>query len=239
MASLQLVKRAVVALLTLTTTACGAIGAAAPQNPVDPCESVYLIVARGTNEPPGQGRTASLVARIKQSSAQSITDVAVDYPAEAKSLRGYADSSAQGATAVRQLLTDEVTRCPARKIAMLGYSQGAQIIADAIAGGGGGLLGPQTPPVPSAVSARVVAVVQMGDPRHMAGRSFNVGTSTNNGRFPREADQELTPFASKVRSYCDAGDPFCDSGRAMAVHFTYLNKYSDDATQFVVDAIGG
>jgi hypothetical protein len=229
--------------LVAAATACCAVSTAAPNNPGDACASVYLIVARGTNEPPGEGHTADLVARIKQSSRQSITDVAVDYPAAAKSLSGYADSSAEGTTALRQMLTYEVRRCPAQKIAMLGYSQGAHIIGDAIGGGGGGggggILGPQTSPVPGSVSDHVLAVVQMGDPRHMADLPFDVGTSSRNGRFPRAGDQQLTPFADRVRSYCDTGDPFCGSGRLMPVHFTYLRKYGDDPTQFVVDAVGG
>lgn len=227
------------ALLATTPMACTP-AAAAPNGPGGPCGSVYMIVARGTNEPPGEGHTASLVARIKRASKQPITDVPVDYPATAKGgLSGYVDSTGKGDAAVEHMLADAVARCPAQKIVMLGYSQGAQIIGDAIAAGGGGKLGPQTPPVPSAVSNHVAAVVQMGDPRHMAGQPFDVGTATHDGRFPRAADQRLAPFAGKVRSYCDTGDPFCDSGREMRVHFTYLMKYSDNATRFVVDAIGG
>jgi acetylxylan esterase len=229
-----------VVLLAATVTGCSAAATTGAADDLsEPCASVYVIVARATNEPAGEGHMADLVAQIKRSTRQAITDVAVDYPAVAETMSGYADSSSQGAAAVRRMLIDEVARCPTQKIAMLGYSQGAQIIGDAIAGGGGGKLGPETRPVPSAASHHVSAVVQMGDPRHMAGQPFDVGTSTNDGRFPRAADQQLTSFASKVRSYCDTGDPFCDSGRDMSVHLSYLRKYSDDATQFVVDKIGG
>lgn len=231
--------RGLLAAALLATTLISCSPRAASAAPVDPCASAYMIVARGTNEPPGEGHTATLVAQIKRTSKQPITDVPVEYPAVAKNLAGYIDSTGKGDTAVEKMLTDAVGQCPNRKIVMLGYSQGAQIIGDGIAGGGGGKLGPRTPPVPRAVSNHVVAVVQMGDPRHMAGQPFDVGTSTHDGRFPRAADQLLTPFASKIRSYCDTGDPFCDSGRTMSVHFTYLLKYSNNATRFVVNAIGG
>lgn len=210
------------------------------------CHAVYVIVARGTNEPPGEGHTAKLVRKIARRSTQPIDDVAVDYPAVAKlpgddraSIQGYARSSSLGAAAVRRMLKSEVRRCPRQKIVLLGYSQGAQVIGDAIAGGGGGVLGPEVAPVPHRVSRHVTAVIQMGDPRHMAGLPFDVGTSRRNGLFPRAADQQLTRFGRRVRSYCDAGDPFCDSGKVFPIHLTYLAHYGNAATRFVVKAIGG
>ncbi|MBO0852471.1 MAG: cutinase family protein [Nocardia sp.] len=210
------------------------------------CSAVYMIVARGTTEPPGEGATASLVRRIKRATRQPIEDVAVDYPAVAQapgdthsSVGAYAASSSRGAAAVRNMLTAEAGRCPHQKIVMLGYSQGAQVIGDAVAGGGGGVLGPQTAPVPAAVTEHVVAMIQMGDPRHMVGQPFDVGSSRRDGMFPRTANQQLTPFSSRIRSYCDTGDTFCDRGRVFPVHLTYLIHYSDDATRFVVGAIGG
>ncbi|WP_227833590.1 cutinase family protein [Nocardia macrotermitis] len=42
----------------------------------------------------------------------------------------------------------------------------------------------------------------------------------------------------RIRSYCDTGDPFCDSGKNFPIHLTYLLHYGNDATRFVV-AIGG
>lgn len=223
-------------ILWASASAVAAGGASAL--PGGQCGSVYMIVGRGTNEPPGEGHTAELVNDIKRHTRQRIDDVAVDYPATAKNLADYANSSGKGTAAVRGMLTDEVGRCPTQKIVMLGYSQGAHIIGDAIAGGAGGKLGPQTPPVPRNISEHVTAVIQFGDPRHMAGLPFDVGTSTHNGRFPRAADQSLMPFSRVIQSYCDADDLFCDSGNSLPVHRSYLRKYRDDATRFVVNAIG-
>ncbi len=180
-----------------------------------------------------------LVNRIKEATERPIEDVAVDYPATAESIPDYADSTAQGAAEVRRLLTEAVAACPDREIVMLGYSQGAHITGDALAGGGGGRLGPETAPVPSEVSDNVVAVVHMGDPRFMVGEPFDVGTAHRDGRFPRGENQRLTAFAATIRSYCDAGDVFCDSGKIWPVHYVYLPKYGDEAARFVVDAIGG
>ena len=37
-----------------------------------------------------------------------------------------------------------------------------------------------------------------------------------------------------MRSWCDTGDIYCDSGDDKAVHTTYIERYTDDATEFVV-----
>ncbi|SUA72830.1 Cutinase [Nocardia otitidiscaviarum] len=227
-------------MLAAALVAGAAPATAAPLDAGDRCSSVYLIVARGSNEDPGPGAMARLVTRIKEATDRPIEDIAVDYPATAESIPDYADSAAQGTAEVRRLLTDTVAKCPDREIVMLGYSQGAHVTGDAIAGGGGGgRLGPETPPVSAEVSDNVRAVIHMGDPRFVAGEPFDVGTARRNGRFPRGEDQRLTPFGAKIRSYCDAGDVFCDSGKIWPVHYSYLPKYSDEATRFVVDAIGG
>lgn len=45
-------------------------------------------------------------------------------------------------------------------------------------GGGGFMLGKATPAVPTAISDKVVAMVQMGDPRHLPNKPYNIGTGT-------------------------------------------------------------
>ena len=44
-------------------------------------------------------------------------------------------------------------------------------------GGGGPALSPYNPPLPAKYADTVVAMVQMGDPRFMAGSTFDVGTN--------------------------------------------------------------
>lgn len=49
---------------------------------------------------------------------------------------------------------------------------------------GGGVapgLGPATPPVPAKYQERIVAMIQMGDPRFVPFKSFDVGTAKNEG----------------------------------------------------------
>ena len=79
-----------------------------------------------------------------------------------------------------------------------------------------------------------MAAVQFGDPRHVSGKSFNLGTATRrNGLFPRSASQALDPFANLLRSWCDTGDPFCAGGFNVNAHLVYDQKYDAAATTFV------
>lgn len=71
------------------------------------------------------------------------------------------------------------------------------------------------------------------------GQPYDVGTSQHNGVFPREADQSLSHYASRIQSYCDSGDTFCDSGLDTAVHLTYTVRYNDAAARFALSKIGG
>jgi acetylxylan esterase len=62
---------------------------------------------------------------------------------------------------------------------------------------GGGVatgLGPATPPVPVKYQERVVAMIQMGDPRFMPNKSFDVGTAKSEGVSERFVDflQEIS-----------------------------------------------
>jgi hypothetical protein len=50
----------------------------------------------------------------------------------------------------------------------------------------------------------------MGEPRRVPGCSFDVGNDAGaTGLFPRPSSETLAPFAAKIQSYCDTGDPFC------------------------------
>lgn len=59
-------------------------------------------------------------------------------------LEGYPESAAVGASRLKEILRKHTDACPEQKIVLLGYSQGAQVVGDAIAGGGGGEMGPIT-----------------------------------------------------------------------------------------------
>ena len=76
----------------------------------------------------------------------------------------------------------------------------------------------------------VVAMIMMGDPRHVPGKAYDVGTSTQNGLFPRNGTCDK--YASKIQSYCDTGDPFCSGGKNLTVHVGYVKEYGAAAMNF-------
>lgn len=80
----------------------------------------------------------------------------------------------------------------------------------------------------------------MGNPTNVANMTYNVGTSTRNGVFPRQNTASSQAYASKLQSYCDSDDEYCDSGTSLSVHQSYIQKYGQAAVDFVVQkAING
>jgi len=224
-------------VFTVFVVVAAALGASAVPAPTSPCAQVHIIAARASGEDLGPGIVGSLVTRVRNGSSQTVSTSSVEYPA---TLDDYANSSAAGTAALKTLLTNQANACPNQKIVLMGYSQGAHIIGDTLAGGGGGLLlGDRTDPVPQAIAQRVTAVVQFGDPRFEAFKSWNEGTSLRSGMFSRPLTQTFPTFIrSRMKSWCDFNDLFCASGTSTIVHLSYMLRYEDDANDFVMGLIG-
>ena len=115
-----------------------ALAAAAPlmERQVSCVSGLYIIVARGSTEPQGEG-PLSTVASLIEASVPGSTDVAVVYPATIISSSSvYPESVVDGINNTTQLITSYVDACgSASQIALLGYSQGGNIMTDLLAGG--------------------------------------------------------------------------------------------------------
>jgi cutinase len=222
----------------LVLSAVAAAPASAVASSGSGCAQVSIITARASTEQPGEGITGNLASAIQSASTQTVSRASVSYPA---SLNNYASSSLQGIQALTSQLTSLVQTCPTTKVVLLGYSQGAHVVLDVLGGGQGGSLGTATAPISSTIGSHVTAVATFGDPRHVVNQSFDLGTSTTNGLFPRSSTQlnVLAGYASRIQAYCDANDEFCSSGNSLQVHLTYLNRYQTQAENFVLGKIGG
>jgi hypothetical protein len=92
---------------------------------------VHVIVARGTFEPQGYGLQQiplnAILAKIPGSSSSAVV-----YPASP----AVSDSIAAGIKDTQQQITDYYNACPQGKIVLMGYSQGASVVGNALAGGG-------------------------------------------------------------------------------------------------------
>jgi len=236
--------RRLAATVVLTAASCLALTAlVAPQAravtaPPGSCAAVNIITARASTESPGEGITGSLVTQIVNSSKQTVSRESVVYPA---TLNNYTSSESQGVTNAEQELTTAVQNCPNQKEVLLGYSQGAQVSLDVISGNSE--VGGSVAPVSTSISSHVVAIANFGDPGHVTGQSWDLGTATANGLFPRgtAALRLLSAFggSSRIAGWCDSGDPFCASGGNLNTHLTYLNRYQNAAASFVLSKIGG
>ncbi|PBP16686.1 carbohydrate esterase family 5 protein [Diplocarpon rosae] len=186
-----------------------------------PAGAVHMIVARASTEIAGQGIIGQ-VATMVQNALPGSDSVAVNYPA---TLQNYQSSESQGVTAMKTLITNYVSQCPTSKIALLGPSPGP-------------LLHPVLRLCMVLNTSIVVAVIEMGDPSHVAGQPYNVGTSTKNGLFPR-ANAASCQGKTYTQSYCDTGDTFCDAGGSIQVHLAYVQKYGSQAASYIQERVKG
>ncbi|TLD35141.1 acetylxylan esterase precursor protein [Venturia nashicola] len=199
------------------------------QRQASSCPPSHLIIARGSLEPQGPGQLMAMANKII-AGTPGTTIEAVVYPA---TIENYGASSGNGTAAVAEMLSSFVQKCPNSKLALLGYSQGAQIIGDAVAGGGIQGVSSINPPIRADISSVVDAMVFYGDPRHNAVATYNVGTADKDGIFTRPTNQTLNTFSEKLQSYCNTNDPFCAQGNDIAVHLNYPQEFDDAAAAFV------
>ncbi|KAB8212868.1 cutinase [Aspergillus novoparasiticus] len=206
---------------------------------------IHLFIARGTTEPPGDGMMHSLAQRIIADLGSERADrEAIDYPATGLGeYTAYMDSVRKGSEAIALQVTNYASRCPTSKLVLLGYSQCAQIIGDALCGTeltsaslGGSASDPSEGPTSTSDTSIILiyllvsAIVLYGDPSFRTGEPYDKGTSTSSGSRPPGSCQFYAPL---IRSYYDTKDAFCASGQSDIVHTGYFIRYNSDAANFV------
>ena len=194
-------------VLALTAVVAASAAGVAAQDAEACSTGIHMIVARGSTETPGLGKIG-VVAGNASLVVPGSTSAAVDYPA---SLGDYDDSVEEGRVNIVRMISEYTTRCPESKIALLGYSQGAHVVMDAICGGS--QLGfNATVDLPDSFSSsstiflilpflfsfffsggfkppylltnfvsEVIAAVAFGDPTHNPEAPWNLGTSSKEG----------------------------------------------------------
>ncbi|KAI8691685.1 hypothetical protein LRP88_08946 [Fusarium phalaenopsidis] len=190
----------------------------------------HVIVARGSLEAQGPGIIGEVADKILNRIPDSDM-VSLVYPAQ---YDPYEPSQTEGVRTLTEVVNKYAKACPKTKMILLGFSQGAHIIADVMCGTSSEGF-PATKPQPPKVSNKVAALVLMGDPSTTEGQPFHMGSSQGNGIFPRQRPGGCQCISHKTISFCDAGDPFCEAGsHDLAVHMNYVVAYGDIATDFAV-----
>ncbi|KAK4164708.1 family 5 putative carbohydrate esterase [Cladorrhinum sp. PSN259] len=203
------------------------------------CPSIHVFGARETTVSPGFGTAGGLVNQVLQA-FPGATSEAIVYPAcgGQSSCGGvqYGDSARQGTNAVATAVNNLHTRCPNTQIVLIGYSQGGQIMDNAVCGGpdSGSSITTTTPPISASALNMVKAAIFMGSPRYVAGLSYNVGTCTAQGFAARNRGYVCgSNSANKIQNYCDSVDPYCCTGNDANAHQAYVNKYGSQALNFI------
>lgn len=151
------------------------------------CPDVEVVFARGTDEPPGIGVVGhALVDSLKPMiKGEDIGTYAVEYPASWDFL-----AAAAGANDTSAHVQSTAARCPAHKIVLGGYSQGAAVMdvvtTSPIAGLG------FTKPMPQAVAKNIAAVAVFGNPSARLGQPLTT----------------LSPlYGARTADMCNTDDP--------------------------------
>ena len=197
----------------------------------DSCPAVEVVFARGTNEAPGVGVTGqsfvdALNARLP---GKSIDVYAVNYPASLNF-----GQAADGIMDASNKIQAIAANCPATKIVLGGYSQGAAVAGytttDTVPAGfdlPDGITGP----MPASVAPHVSAVVLFGtpDPWFM--------NLVANSAPPITIG---APYTAKTVQLCATGDPVCfPGGLDRSAHSSYKdNGMADQAADFVARQLG-
>ncbi len=173
---------------------------AAPTAHAAACNDVEVVFARGTTEDPGIGRVGeAFVDDLRNRiGTRTLGVYAVNYPASLDFL-----AAADGANDASGYIQHIALDCPATRMVLGGYSQGAAII-DVLASVPFPVIG-FTNPLPIAVANRVAALAVFGNP---AGK---IGLPLTSSPF----------YGSKSIDLCNPGDPVCSGGDSVPAHRSY------------------
>ena len=215
------------AALAVAAILAGSLAAPTPSANAadDSCPGTEVVFARGTNEAPGVGATGqafvdALNARLP---GKTVDVYAVNYPASLSF-----GQAADGIVDASNKIESIAASCPATKIVLGGYSQGAAVAGytttDAVPAGFA-LPAGITGPMPPAIAPHVAAVILFGTPDTW---------------FLNLVDHSAPPitigqlYAAKTLQLCATGDPVCfPGGLDRSAHSSYKdNGMADQAADF-------
>lgn len=217
----------------------GFVGVSVPSARAQDCSEIEVVFARGTGDAPGVGQVGQAFVDSLRTKVggRSVGVYAVDYPATMNFLQA-ADGAADANARVQSLAAE----CPASRIVLGGFSQGAAVVdlmvgvspalsaipgvaaipgLDAVPGVN---LAGLTAPLPSAAADHVAAVAVFGNPL---------------GKVKGSLAQFAPGYGGRTIDLCNAGDPICGEGELSndAAHHQYVPARTDEAAVFVASLV--
>lgn len=226
--------------LALSAVAAVAVAQADPAPKTDAaCADVVIVMARGNNAPYHDWRTFPFVdATCSKLKAEGKTCdfIEIVFPKGGDFCPQIADGVRNGISEI----TAFNKKCPCTHLVLNGFSQGAWITGDILAGPGGCSQFTTGLDNTSAPGSAIAAALLWGDVMHEANEPYNVGTGAGlqkSGRSAESLARLNSRYASVLRSYCDEGDPICANGDDVDKHLNLFVKYTDDASSWAVKKI--
>jgi cutinase len=213
----------VVGLPVAVAMTVAAFTTGSPSAHAEGCPDVQLIFARGTGEPPGLGAEGdALLAALQPAlGSRSVEAYAVNYPASYNFL-----TTADAANDARNHIAAMADQCPATRLALGGFSQGAAAVSMLAGvppvGERIGNIG-SAPALDPGLAGKVRAVAVFGNP----GNRFDTPLSTTG------------QFAGRAIDLCSPGDPVCVvGGRDRDAHHDYASPpYPGQAAGFIAGLV--
>ncbi|ATL69177.1 cutinase family protein [Nocardia terpenica] len=208
---------AVVAALSCSVVASSAVARAE-----EGCPNLYVVAIPGTwetSDDAEQELSHGMLSFVTDGLSESIHAEFVAYPATAFPWEGevYGRSKAEAVDSAREMITEMARRCAATRIALLGYSQGADAAGDLAAeiGTGAGAVPPD----------RIVAVGLISDPRRSPA-DILVGPSVDGAGAGGARVGGFGLLGQRTRSICAVGDLYCSTS-----HDDFVTRFAGFVAQ--------
>lgn len=195
-------------------------------------KDVRIVIVRGTLEPVEGSSLETLAQSIDERIGGRASIDVLDYPASWKS-----GSEARGVNMLIATLNAQARACPSTKTVVLGYSQGAMVVGDALSVPEARFNDDNGQSLSAQALANIAVVELFGDPRFDASADYGAGSydrSVDGILGARDGD-DLRALQGRIVSYCNADDFACQLGGHDDAHGLYRsNGTFDEAVTFAV-----
>ena len=162
----------------------------------------------------------------------------------------YCPSVANGELLALKQINAYYAKCPESAVVLSGYSEGATVLGNVLAGDSGDVTCPTRghaglTETKSGVSCNIAAVTLFGNPRHTANQPYNAlnGVAGQANSY-RDAGglARLAAYSPRLQDYCNIDDLVCAPGLGadtVEAHTNYFQLYNAQAAKYIADTVKG